>query len=741
MTGHFSLDWALLAVSLFNVVLLAWLGLTVLFHAAQRTWGVWLAGAGLLGGSAFFVSHAAILGLGPNFLSRGLELWWRLGWLPLAALPLIWYVLILWYAGFWDAPGPSSLRRRQSLWLWTTVALYAGLMGLLLYAGPLPSFASVASLHLSPDAGAGSASSPGLGGLPIALAAFPVYICLCIALSLDALRRPAPSPRLAGDEARTRARPWLLAGGGLLMVVSLAVGGVILWAAANRERYTSAADYATLITAIGQIDLLLSLLIGGVAVLVGQAIVAYELFTGKLLPRGELGRHWLNAVVIAAGFGTVVGLALAGHASPIYVVLLAGLLLAVFYALMVWRSFARREGYVRQLRPLLGSPHLYARLLDAPDQRADDSLELDMAAPFRVLCREVLGVSRAGLLPVGPLAPLIGPPLVYPAAGDAPSAWPVEVAALFTTPQELCRPLDPAQSGGLRWVVPLWSERGLVGLLFLGPKSDAGLFTQEEMEIARASGERLIDNRASGEIARSLMALQRQRLAESHLLDQRTRRVLHDEVLPLIHSALLHLPDDVGQSPEVAGQLRDAHRQIAHLLREMPPAPIRPQAAQGLVDALHRLVEDELAGQFDGVSWRVEPDGADRARSLPPLAAEVLYYAAREVMRNAARYGRGAAAGAPASRPLHLRVSLLDEAGLTLLIEDDGVGIDPGRAAGEEGGGEEGARQGLSLHSTLLAVVGATLEIDSRPGAYTCARIHLALDNPGRQVPADTARL
>ena len=48
--------------------------------------------------------------------------------------------------------------------------------------------------------------------------------------------------------------------------------------------------------------------------------------------------------------------------------------------------------------------------------------------------------------------------------------------------------------------MPLWSERGLIGVLLLGEKRDGGLYTQEEIEIARASGERLIDTQASAEM-------------------------------------------------------------------------------------------------------------------------------------------------------------------------------------------------------------------------------------------------
>ena len=49
--------------------------------------------------------------------------------------------------------------------------------------------------------------------------------------------------------------------------------------------------------------------------------------------------------------------------------------------------------------------------------------------------------------------------------------------------------------------------------------------------IARVSGERLIDTRASTEMARRLMALQRQHLAESQVLDRQARRVLHDDIV------------------------------------------------------------------------------------------------------------------------------------------------------------------------------------------------------------------
>ena len=104
MSGDFLLDWAVLAVSLFNTILLFWLGLTVLLNAERRTWGLWLAGGGLLVGGVFFLVHTAILGHGLNFFSPEVNLLWRFGWFPVVVLPFSWYLINLWYAGFFDRP-------------------------------------------------------------------------------------------------------------------------------------------------------------------------------------------------------------------------------------------------------------------------------------------------------------------------------------------------------------------------------------------------------------------------------------------------------------------------------------------------------------------------------------------------------------------------------------------------------------------------------------------------------------
>lgn len=699
MTGHLYLDWAILAVSLFNTILLLWLGLTILLNAERRTWGLWLTGGSLLLGAAFFISHSAILGHGLRAaVGEGMDFWWHVDWAPVIGLPFAWYAVTLWYAGFWD-DAQTTLRWRHRPLLWVTAIFTTGLVGLLLFANPLPSFSQVAQLNLS--------AAPSVGGIPVLIIAYPLYILLCISLSLDALLRPGPTSRMMGSLARRRARPWLVGTALSLLLVSLLVAWVMLWITLNARQRTLANLLNDMALTVGWFDLIIASLIASATIMIGRAVVSYEVFTGKTLPRGGFRRYWRSAVILAAGYSLVVGGSLTLQLRPIYTLLMTATLMTAFYALFSWRAYAERDRTIHQLRPFVASERLYESLLTraAP--------ETDVAAPFRALCRDVLGTRLAFLVPVGPSAPLVGPALRYP--DDAPMALPAPtgLAPQFDSPQTMCVPLDPARYSGALWAVPLWNERGLIGVLLLGDKADRGLYTQEEIEIARASGERLIDTQASAEMARRLMALQRQRLAESQVLDRRTRRVLHDDVLPQLHAALLN----VTHNSEAITLLAEVHRQISDLLREMPPATTPEVARLGLIGALRRTVDDELGQAFDAVTWEVEPEAERKAQSLPPVAAEVLFYAAREAIRNAARHGRDSKANE--SRPLHLRVAAQWQDGLKISIEDDGVGLEAADQS-KEGGGH-----GLALHSTLLAVVGGTLTVESRVGAYT--RISLAL--------------
>jgi signal transduction histidine kinase len=700
VTGVLLLDWGMMAVSLLNTILLLWLGFTVLLNAEKRTWGIWVAGVGLLMGGAFFVSHSAMLGHDLHDATRGMEFWWRVGWVPVVALPIAWYVVMLWYAGFW-ADRDGSLRRRHRIWFSLAVVVGLAIVALFFFANPLPSYWQVAQLNW--------AGTPSVAGVPLLFLVYPVYVVLCIILSFDALGHPGFSERPMGDLARRRAHPWLVATSVVLLLVSLLVAGSMVWILMKAERRLTYDVYEAMALTVAGLDLVISTLIALSVFLLGQAIVSYEVFTGRTLPRRGFLRHWRNAAMLGVGYSALVSWTLAIELRPIYNLLLTAVLMVSFYALLSWRTFAERERTMAQLRPFAASQRLYDSLL------APAHPEVDTEALFHALCDQVLNVQQAYLVPLGPLAPLLGSPLVYP-EGHRPLRQPTAALVAQSEPaQTMYLAIDPAQYGGARWAIPLWSERGLAGALLLGDKRDGGLYSEEEIEIARASGERFLDTLAAVETARKLMALLRQRIAQVKVMGGQGRRVLHDRVLPQLHTAILYLSGVQG-SPAVAQAveaLTAAHRQISDLMHDAAPTTPERLVDQGLVAALRASVEQDLQKEIDLVTWQIAADADGTARQLPLFVSEVVYFAAQELIRNAARHGRGE----QVDRPLRLRIGLTLHESLCLTVEDDGVGYAPSGVTVSRG--ETGSGQGLRFHSTMLTALGARMEVLALPGGGT----------------------
>ncbi len=714
MTSYSLLDWALAAVSLANMVLLLWLGLTVLLNAERRGWGHWLAGGGLLLGAAFFVSHSAILAYGLNASNAGLRFWWRIGLSPAILLPFAWYGLTLWYSGFWKAAN-SPLRQRQRPWFFLVILLLL-LGGFGYYLVSSPSLPSPALSQLRQFGVSTTAR-----GVPLLAQGYVLYLILCIALSLDALRHPGPTLHAMGDFARQRARPWLMATSMMLLLVGLLVGWATFWILPDTRLNTGVYVLSDEVRSrLVRFDLAIASLIAIAIVLLGQAVVSYEVFTGKTLPRQGLVRQWRYTVLLAIGHSALVSGTLILPLRPVYGLVLSTILMTLFLALLSWRSYVERERYISHLRPFVASQQVVAHLLDHPSTAHD----VDILTPFHALCQEVLGARSALLAATGPFAPLVGTPLVYPTAHLEPETLFMqygltELTARFTSPRVRYLLVDPARHAGAIWAVSLWSERGMMGVLLLGPKRDGGLYTQEEMEIAAASGERLLDTQTSAEVARRLVMLQRQRLTESQILDGRTRHVLHDDVLPSLHAAILSLSTGYGgtdrQAAEAVMLLTEAHRSLSDLLRQMPRAKVATISDRGLVAALREVVDGELEDDFGAVEWHIDPEAEARTRELPPVAAEVLFYAAREAMRNAARHAQ-----VTGNDSLRLCIRLLWRDGLELQVEDNGAGF----GGGEPGGG--GSGQGLALHGTMMAVIGGALSVASRAGVYTRVTLRLS---------------
>lgn len=690
-------DWALISISLFNTLLLIWLGLTVFLNAERRDWGVRLIVAGFLSGALFFVCHTVIIGHELTiFGSQDLEGWWRIGWYPVLLAPLSWYMVILWYVGFWEEPS-LRLRRLHRPMLWLLSAYTLVLAGLLTFAHPLPSYVHLTVLDFS--------ETTAIAGIPVLLLLYPPFGWVCIMLSLDALRHPAPPRRMMGELARQRARPWLLgATAALLLVVTLVAAFIIrllVHTYTYRRVYEHPGSEPTLyaIRIVAYVDLLLETVIGAAIILLGQAIVSYEVFTGQVLPRRGFFRQWRGTILFAWGTAWIVGYALCWQVMPVFSFMLATTAMMILYAFFGWRTFRHREELLRRLRPFV---------ISRDTSRPPGIAYFDQQALtlFTAICNDVLDTTRAYLIPLGTRVPLTGPPLAYPSALGSPA---IRITPdLFPSPDTIIVALDVTLHAGAVWGIPLWTERGLIGALLLGPKRNDAVYTREEIEIARASAERILDTLAGEQIAQRLVQIQRRRFAETKVLDLRTRRALHDDILPELHMIALQLSALAPREPTVNSAIQaltHIHHQVSDLIHT--PGGVFVSNGQ-LVQALRAMLDEEFAGAFDSVTWRTPHTMVE----LDPMRHEVVYNAIREAVRNAALHGRGD----QPERALNLVIEIRREAAeLVVKVQDNGVGLafGPRPAAANQTESSAGSGGGLMLHSTMLAISGGELSIES----------------------------
>ncbi|MFE9254264.1 sensor histidine kinase [Streptomyces sp. NPDC006879] len=196
--------------------------------------------------------------------------------------------------------------------------------------------------------------------------------------------------------------------------------------------------------------------------------------------------------------------------------------------------------------------------------------------------------------------------------------------------------------------------------------------------------------------------------------EERERRnlaeALHDQALQNVLAARHDV--DEGRSPEYRQEalgradlaLADAARQMRSIVSELHPAVLKEL---GLVQAVQSLVASASSrGRFD---VRVEAGAVPRF-SLEPLAFD----AVRELLGNIVKHARAQ----------HVLIGLHAADGrVTMVLEDDGVGLGPGAMT-------ESVRRGhIGLASLRVRVesAGGTLQLDPREPSGTRARVVLPL--------------
>ena len=665
------------AVSLFNTAILLWLGLTVILTGDRRKPATIAGGMGLLLGALFFLGHTLIIGHRFDFNSRGVNTIWRVIWVAAIAAPYFWGLSIFYYSG--DPAAGRWMRR-----ILTAAAFFMILAVTLIL--PLPSFWE---FLLAPELA------------PIIAWVYVPYLTLCFALPLVALRRQRRS--LTGDPFR-RARPWLIGTAAMLLlaVVGFAFAAYVLVPFAIPVYAMSVRMLRVLYLADGLVAGSIALAI----IFLGRAVVGNSVLTERLQSSQGFFTRWRNVVGVAILGSGFVALLYTAPVPPIYSLLLTAMLAVVAYAMFNWRQYVEHAEFMRRLDPFVKSLHLHDHLLSSSPDNWRESREL-----FTALCRDALGAERACLLFEATLPTDVPRRLDY--------QWPPEFDPVLARPA--ANPIAWARLDLDHWAYPLADSRGAIGRLILGPKLSGSEYTQQELQVAAACAERILDALAGEQLARLAVSLLRQRIAQVQVMSAQHKRVLHDEVLPQIHLSLLKvealravdrgsIPPDAAEQrlDEATTALMQAHRRVSGLVREMSnAAPLRLES-EGLAAALKNALDHDFHDSFDHIEWTAEPAAVESAAQLPYFVSEVVFYAAQEAIRNAARHGRGG----DAARPLTLIVDLRENNGLQISIVDDGVG-----RSGIVLNGETGS--GLRFHSTMLAVIGGTLSVEDRSGGGT----------------------
>lgn len=675
MSGLPLLDWPALTLSIFNAFILCWLGFTVLLEADRRAWGVWLSAEGLLLGAIFFIAHTAILRSGWDWNNPLINFWWRAGWWPLILSPFAWYCVILWYSGFWDN-AESSLHHRQASWFGLVLVITVVLLAWMALANPLP--------DLDDQMG----TFAGFYGLAIA---FPVYILLCILLSLDAILRPGPTAHFMGNEARRIARPWLTASTLVLLLVCFLVAFALIWGINTFEAgYRNQVFSPSILLPLTELDVIIEVLITIAILLIGQAAMVYEVFSSIPLPRSGLRKRWSFAIVTGALLACVLSSVFLFFTQPELAYLVLIPLITGMLTIQNHLSVKDQIIQTEQLRRLARPQQIYESIFSNSQQDVPSSNGLE---EFAWICTDLIQAEKIILLPSGVLKSFLPDIVIFPEQ-SAKNTPPIPAEWVDETTQP--KALVPENCDGFYWAIPLVSRRGLDGWLFLGKHTNHGFYTKEDIEIARSAVERWMDNQSAAEIARRLVSLQQESRISSRLLDQKARRILHDDILPLLHTALI----SDSKSP-AAIQITEAHHQISQLLREAPPPPPPEIAAHGLFTAIRQIANSEAELLHADLNVDVDPQAEQAAASLSADAAEAVYHAVRESLRNIQKHTY-----LPEDERLKIKITSKADGLLFIQIENNGTDRYDNKSVTDGG-------QGIKLHNAMLAEFGGGMRLEN----------------------------
>ena len=793
-----------LALSIFNIITFLWLTFTVWLNGNRASM---IARVGIIGlglSALFFYLHALLISNPTPQMSEVFtqDVLWHLIWLPALGVPYIWFIIGLHYASLINA----GWRRRRPVLLLISGLL--GLSVLVLLIANHSTFTFFGTLRLLAYGDVSANSTNDIFSPPVLLPVlFLIYVTFCAigpwftparivrlsgvlfhSLAGDGKQRTEmphlPLRRLLADAFWDDNAPveqldepvlsWHLARPGLLFAALLMVGlttclGVLgVWSmihwleqGGKSIHATAIPSFSTMPLSLLLLDLLATGAVSCIILLIGYSIVRHGILIERPLARRGFFEQWRGVVIVATAIALLIALMVAVTQSDLGGLLLITSLATCAYALFTWSSYTAHDRYVALLGPFLRGANM-RHWLHTDVQKTEQSME-DL---FFHLCHDVLEVQCARLVV---FAGSVQRNFSYrwPSFENEERETDVQSFQLQETqsvPQEHLASSDRVHNAEIRerqipkrvqmtfqgqpilcWVLPIRDELGVVALLYLGPRHDGSVFTEEDMDIAHACGQRILDTLRDHEAMQAVAGLLRRRIVDVKLLGAQHRRILHDEVLPQMHLALLRLetlrsslnqstvsarasgsidtlerPESLPVQSEALDDavriISDAHRGLAAMMRATAPSAPHRLERDGMLHAIHTMLRQDFQQAFDEVEWEISEETMCHIdEMIPPALAELVFAAVQEAFRNAARHGRGS----DLHRQLRLSVKASYTPHLEILVSDDGVGIGAASSTTTGTGG------GLLTHSALLAIAGGSLTVKSSPEGGVTVRIFL----------------
>ncbi len=785
------LQATVLALSIFNLIAFLWLAITVWLNGDRRSGIARLGVVGLGLSALFFFIHALLIS---SPLTSGLslqEFLWHLIWLPALGVPYIWFAIGLYYAALIN----RAWRKRRPLLLAISGILGCSIFILLVlnqatftYVGTLRLIAYSDALN---DLGASVFSPVVL--LPVLFLCYFTFCAIGPWFTLGRVTRLlrtlwyALTKRQVGIPGLRRAlvdafwddptdvelleepllswhlaRPGLLLAALLMAALTTTLGVLVIQSLANWVQlgHHLAAVEPSIPAGASLVDwfpinlIALDLSANGavalVILLIGYSIVRHGILIERSLARRGFFEQWRGIVLVATATAIFIVLLITFTKSSLGALLLITSLATVAYALFTWSSYTAHDRYIALLGPFVRSTSL-RHWLNTDQQKTEQDLE----NLFFHLCHDALAVRFAYLtIMAGNVRrnfsyrwPVDGLSIESAAKDSGAATSPALHRSKSRIKDEGVAPEAPKRvqiilhgQPMICWVLPIYDELGPVATLYLGPREDEGAFTDEDMNLAHACGQRILDTLGDHEAMQAVAGLLRRRIVDVKLLGAQQRRVLHDEILPQMHLALLRLeslrslpdarsnPPSSLESSELCREqaldgaidlISGAHRRLANMMRTTAPGAPHRLERDGMMHAIHTMLEQDFQHAFDEVEWCVSEETAACIDEVtPPAIAELIFAAVQEALRNAARHARGS--------DVHRRLRLVLKASycreapyLEVIVADDGVGIVSASSSTTGTGG------GLLTHSALLAIAGGSLTVKSAPGDGVTVRILL----------------